>query len=106
MKNRNGHPRPDFRARLNDAFKTALKARGGSEPAGKNRHRFTVISPKFRGLTHLARQDLVWSIANDVLSDDELLKITVILPFAPEEVGGYDRAMKLEAAEARSTGQK
>ena len=44
----------------------------------------------------LDRQDLVWEVINRTLTDEEILQITVVLPFAPDEVGNYAEAMELE----------
>ena len=87
----------DFRQRLMQALRDELDARGGSERVeGTHRHRFTVISPRFTGMGQLDRQDLVWEVINRTLTDEEILQITVVLPFAPDEVGNYAEAMELE----------
>jgi acid stress-induced BolA-like protein IbaG/YrbA len=45
-----------------------------------------VISPRFSGLTHLDRQDVLWDELRKHLSPDQLRRIVSILTMTPDEV--------------------
>jgi acid stress-induced BolA-like protein IbaG/YrbA len=51
-----------------------------------NRYRLVVVSPRFNRMDQLKRQDLVWNIAESSLSPEELLRTSMIVSLAPEEV--------------------
>jgi acid stress-induced BolA-like protein IbaG/YrbA len=52
----------------------------------KGRYRFAVVSPKFKKMTQLKRQDAIWAVVDKVLSRDATLDISLILAYAPEEL--------------------
>lgn len=85
---------PAFLARLMKALVQGLKASGitakvDSEPVPSTKlHRVIVLAPKFKALKHTERQNLAWRIAEQTLSADEQLKISMILTLTPEEAGG------------------
>src|SRR4051812_29651528 len=51
-----------------------------------NRFRFAVLSPRFRRIHHLKRQDLVWQVADRLLSREEAFKVLMILAYSPNEL--------------------
>jgi hypothetical protein len=52
----------------------------------RGRYRFAVVSPQFREMTHLQRQDALWQVADATVPRDASLDISLILAFAPEEL--------------------
>jgi stress-induced morphogen len=76
------------------AFKTELGAeveveRVESPDPWPDRFRFrlAVVSPKFKEMNHLRRQELVWKIVNRILEPGEQLSIlSIILAFSPNEL--------------------
>jgi hypothetical protein len=46
-------------------------------------HRVYVIAKEFEHLTHSERQDLVWRLANEVLTPDEGILISIIYTLLP-----------------------
>jgi acid stress-induced BolA-like protein IbaG/YrbA len=52
---------------------------------GTNRYRLAVVADRFEQMTQLARQDLVWEIADRVLNREQTLLISMILTFAPSD---------------------
>jgi len=48
--------------------------------------RIAVVSPRFKSLDHFKRQDLIWPIVNRILRPEELLAISAILAFSPNEL--------------------
>ena len=85
---------PVFLDRLMKALVKGLKTSGiaaevDSEPVPSTKlHRVIVLAPRFKALKHTERQNLVWRIAEQALSADEQLKISVILTLTPDEAGG------------------
>ncbi len=72
---------------------TAFRNRFGSEPeyerdtvGGIERFSFYLVSPTFAGLSHLKRQDAVWELIDSVLSREEALQVSAVLPLAPGEI--------------------
>lgn len=53
---------------------------------GVQRFSFYLVSPKFKGMSPLKRQDAAWEVVDAVLSRDEVLHVSAILPLAPSEV--------------------
>ncbi|MCC6422552.1 MAG: hypothetical protein IT447_03670 [Phycisphaerales bacterium] len=53
---------------------------------GRGRYRFAVVSKKFAKMTHLQRQDALWEVADETLSNDATMDISLILAFAPNEL--------------------
>ena len=85
--------RPEFLARLTTALVDGLGAAGiaaqvNSEPVRTTKlHRVKVLAPKFKALKHTERQNLVWRIAEQTLSPEEQLRISMIVTLTPDEVG-------------------
>ena len=85
---------PAFLGRLNAALIKGLGAAGiaakvDTEPVPTTKlHRVMVLAPKFKVLKHTERQNLVWRIAEQTLSRDEQLKISMILTLTPAETEG------------------
>jgi len=50
-----------------------------------NRLTGTLVSAKFRGLTHGERQDLIWDLLDEVLTPHERTRIVIIIANTPEE---------------------
>jgi hypothetical protein len=53
---------------------------------GANRYRLAVVWDGFAKRSLLKRQDKVWEIADAVLDREELLKISIILTYRPEDL--------------------
>jgi hypothetical protein len=51
-----------------------------------DRFRFAVVSPKFKSMRPMQRQDRLWDIVDRVMSRDEAFAISVILAFSPSEL--------------------
>ena len=72
---------------LSRAFRERLEAQVDVEPVnGHGRYRFAVVSPRFREMNHLQRQDAVWQLADETLPREVTIDISLILAFAPEEL--------------------
>ena len=74
-----------------ESLAIALRSELGAEVEvervqGTARYRLAVVSPRFRDMGQMARQDLVWQIADSALDRESALKITLILAFAPEDI--------------------
>lgn len=54
---------------------------------GTNLVRIFVISKQFRKMRHSERQNLVWRIAENTLTEAQLYKISMILTLSPDELG-------------------
>jgi len=80
--------------RLVKAFKLELGAeveveRVDSPDPWPDRFRFrlAVVSPKFKAMNHLRRQEVVWEIVNRFLGPGEQLSIlSIFLAFSPNEL--------------------
>ncbi len=57
---------------------------------GTRMHRFYVIADGFEYLRHSERQSVVWRIAEAILTDAQLNKISMILTLTPDELGDDD----------------
>ena len=71
----------------------AFKARFGGQVAhdkevvgGLERFSFYLVSPKFKSLSHLKRQDAAWEVIDSVLSREEALQVSAVLALAPGEI--------------------
>ncbi len=53
---------------------------------GHGRYRIAVISPQFKKMTQLERQDALWAIVDKTLPREATLDISLILAFAPTEL--------------------
>ncbi len=75
---------------LVDDLKAAnIQAKVSTEPVPTTLlHRVTVIAAKFKALKHSERQSLVWRIAERTLSEDEQLRISMILTLTRAEADG------------------
>jgi len=51
-----------------------------------DRFRFGVVSPKFKSMRPLQRQDRLWEIVDRVMTAEESFAISVILAFSPSEL--------------------
>ena len=76
----------------------AFKARFGGKVehekevvAGVERFSFYLVSPKFKSLSHLKRQDAVWEVVDSVLSREEALQVSAVLALAPGEIEAMAR---------------
>jgi hypothetical protein len=80
--------------RLTEALENGLGEAGipseiESEPiSGTRLSRVYVVAPRFRALRPSERQDLVWRIAQGVLTPEEQLLISMILTVTPAELAG------------------
>jgi acid stress-induced BolA-like protein IbaG/YrbA len=54
---------------------------------GHGRYRFAVVSPRFDRMAHLKRQDAIWKVVDSTLPRQAILDISLILAFAPKELG-------------------
>lgn len=87
---------PAFLSTLRAALTKGLKAAGisakiESEPIpGTKLHRVLVLAPKFKSLKPSERQDLVWRIADQVLTQEEQLRISMMLTMTPDEASGAE----------------
>lgn len=59
---------------------------------GDGRYRLAVVSPQFRTMTQLQRQDAIWSLVDQTLSRQATLDISLILAFAPGELAEAEGA--------------
>ena len=76
-------------AQVIDAFKNQFGGEVEFEAeviGGIQRFSFYLVSPHFNAMPHLKRQDAVWEIIDSVLSRDEALQVSAILPLAPGEI--------------------
>ncbi len=80
---------PDAIAKVRDAFEHELDAEVSVEQTAPARFRLDVFSPKFVGVAHLKRQDLLWAIVDRICTREESLLISVIIAFAPGEVTAF-----------------
>lgn len=51
--------------------------------------RFYVTSPTYRNLFHGDRQSLIWRAVPALLTQGEMLRISMIVTLTPEEAAGY-----------------
>lgn len=72
---------------LRDTFVRELGADVELEQVSRaGRYRFALTSPRFEGMAHLARQDLIWPFVDQVLPREATLDVSMILAFAPSEL--------------------
>ena len=77
------------KALVDDLGANKIKAEVATEPVPTTSlYRVTVVAPKFKALKHSERQNLVWRIAENTLSPDEQLRISMILTLTREELEG------------------
>ena len=80
--------------KLVEALQTGLKEAGirtevEFEPVqGTRLYRVYVVAPKFKALKPSERQDLVWRIAQQVLTPEEQLRISMIMTVTRQELAG------------------
>ena len=85
---------PEFVTLLSEALKKGLKNGGihaeveSEAVPGTKLHRVVVISPNFRSVRQGERQDLVWRIADEALTPEHKLRISMILTLTPAEMSG------------------
>ena len=53
---------------------------------GMERFSFYLVSPRFKSLSHLKRQDAVWKVIDSVLSREEALQVSAVLVLVPGEI--------------------
>jgi stress-induced morphogen len=70
-----------FRSRFGGDVESDSDADGGAD-----RFKFYLVSPAFVGVSNLKRQDEAWAVVDSVLSREEALQVTAILPLTPDEV--------------------
>lgn len=84
---------PPFVVKLKKALQDRLKKAGieakiESEPVeGTKLYRFIVLARKFKSMSHTERQGLVWRIAEQELSPEENLLVSMIMTLTPAETG-------------------
>lgn len=87
---------PGFLERLRGALVQSLKEVGivatvNVEPIPTTRlFRVAVLAAKFEVLRPSERQDLVWRIAEQNCTAEELLRISMIVTLTPREIRGID----------------
>ena len=81
---------PGFVLTLEQALRKKLRnAEIDIEKVGRtNRYRFLIVSDRFRRMDHPRRQNLVWDVADKLLAPAELLRVSMIVTMAPDEVNG------------------
>lgn len=85
---------PAFLEHMKTALVEKLKAGGidaevDTEHVPRTKlHRVLVVAPQFKSMPHYERQDLVWRIAEQTLSPDEQLLVSMILTLTPDECEG------------------
>jgi hypothetical protein len=83
---------PDFVSRLIEALERELNSVGIAaemswEPVPPTKlARITVISPDFRNMKPSERQQVVWRIADQALSNEEKMRVSMILTLTPKEI--------------------
>ncbi len=72
---------------LVEALKQRFAAQVDFELVGDNgRYRFAVVSPQFDGMPHLARQDAIWLVVDEVLSREASIDVSLILAYSPADL--------------------
>lgn len=85
---------PDFVERLKDALVQTLRANGipakvaAEQVPTTKLYRIQVLAPKFKHMMHSERQSLVWRIAEQALSQEEMMRISTILTLEPSRIRG------------------
>ena len=79
---------PQFLTKLRAAFRHTMP---GCEIEtqrirGTNRYRVGVVWPGFPKTNQLRRQERVWKLADEVLTDEELLRVSMIIALRPDEL--------------------
>ena len=77
---------PDDARRLTTALKGRFGGNAEAEEVSPGRYRFAVVSPLFDGVPHLRRQDQIWLVVDAVLSREQVVDLSLVLAFAPDEV--------------------
>ena len=75
--------------RLADAFRTRFGGKVEHDKevvGGVERFSFYLVSPHFKSLSHLKRQDAVWEVIDSVLSREQALQVSAVLVLAPGEI--------------------
>ena len=72
--------------RLKEELQKKFKAEVEVEKISKGRFRLSVVSPMFKRMGQMTRQDRVWELVDEVLSRDATLDVSLILTFAPNEL--------------------
>jgi hypothetical protein len=85
---------PVFVSRLHRALRAGLN-QAGIEAAIRHEnvpstklYRFLVVAKKFENMAPSERQHVVWRLADQVLSEDEQMLVSMILTLTPDEVEG------------------
>lgn len=60
---------------------------------GSRQYTLWVVSGTFSKLSHLQRQDLVWSLVDEVCSREESMMIMLIMTYAPGEMAEFVDAL-------------
>jgi hypothetical protein len=70
-----------------DLKKAGIQADVDTESVrGTRLHRVMVVSPNFRNMRQGERQDLVWRIADNTLTPEQQLRISMIITVTPTEL--------------------
>lgn len=73
--------------RLSEKLREQFDARVDLERVTDNgRYRFAVTSEQFNGMPQMERQDLIWQVVDAVLSRNEVLDVSIILAYSPQEL--------------------
>jgi stress-induced morphogen len=59
---------------------------GEAEEVNPGQFRFALVSPQFSGVPHLRRQDSIWEVVERVLTREQILGLTLVVAYAPEEI--------------------
>ena len=84
---------PQYLEKLMDALDSGLRERGITAKIewdrieGSRMYLVWVVSKAFANIPHSMRQALVWRIADETLTYDKLLRLSMILTLTPTEAG-------------------
>lgn len=93
MKNNPGFVDQLKKALVEGLAQGGIKAKVQVEPVRTTKlFRLLVLAPQFAALKHSERQDLVWRIAERVLSPEQQLQISMILTMTDKEAAGKEVA--------------
>jgi stress-induced morphogen len=72
---------------LTNALRQRFNADVDVQPInGNGRYRFAVVSPQFKQMNQLQRQDAIWEVVDRMLPRDKTLDISLIIAFDPPEL--------------------
>lgn len=56
-----------------------------ADDASEGSYHFVVIAKDFEGKGHMERQDFIWKALRENISDEKLIKVSLIFTYTPEE---------------------